>query len=84
MSKFWGWEIECDPGNVIQRSSFGLLADLSSKRGRMRVADVMSSKACGTHMHVHPVPGCEWAAFCVDCWDRAGPPRVGDDLGDSA
>ena len=50
----------------------------------MRVADVMSSKACGTHMHVHPVPGCEWVAFCVDCWDRAGPPRVGDDLGDSA
>lgn len=40
--------------------------------------------ACGTHMHVHPVPGCEWVAFCVDCWDRAGPPRVGDDLGDSA
>lgn len=40
--------------------------------------------ACGTHMHVHPVPGCEWVAFCVDCWDRAGPPRIGDDLGDSA
>ncbi len=20
-------------------------------------------------------------AFCVDFWDRAGPPRVGDDLG---
>ncbi len=39
--------------------------------------------ACGTHMHVHPVPGCEWVAFCVDCWDRAGPPRVGDDLGES-
>jgi len=37
--------------------------------------------ACGTHMHVHPVPGCEWVAFCVDCWDRAGPPRMGDDLG---
>lgn len=37
--------------------------------------------ACGTHMHVHPVPGSEWVAFCVDCWDRAGPPRVGDDLG---
>jgi CBS domain-containing protein len=37
--------------------------------------------ACGTHMHVHPVPGCEWVAFCVDCWDRAGPPRHGDDLG---
>jgi CBS domain-containing protein len=37
--------------------------------------------ACGTHMHVHPVPGCEWVAFCVDCWDRAGPPRIGDDLG---
>ena len=37
--------------------------------------------ACGTHMHVHPVPGCEWVAFCVDCWDRAGPPKVGDDLG---
>lgn len=39
--------------------------------------------ACGTHMHVHPVPGCEWVAFCVDCWDRAGPPRIGDDLGES-
>jgi CBS domain-containing protein len=39
--------------------------------------------ACGTHMHVHPVPGCDWVAFCVDCWDRAGPPRVGDDLGES-
>jgi len=39
--------------------------------------------ACGTHMHVHPVPGCEWVAFCVDCWDRAGPPRLGDDLGDA-
>jgi len=37
--------------------------------------------ACGTHMHVHPVPGCDWVAFCVDCWDRAGPPRIGDDLG---
>ncbi len=37
--------------------------------------------ACGTHLHVHPVPGCEWVAFCVDCWDRAGPPRIGDDLG---
>jgi predicted transcriptional regulator len=37
--------------------------------------------ACGTHMHVQPVPGCEWVAFCVDCWDRAGPPKVGDDLG---
>lgn len=37
--------------------------------------------ACGTHMHVHPVPGCDWVAFCVDCWDRAGPPRLGDDLG---
>lgn len=39
--------------------------------------------ACGTHMHVHPVPGSEWVAFCVDCWDRAGPPRIGDDLGES-
>jgi hypothetical protein len=39
--------------------------------------------ACGTHMHVHPVPGSEWIAFCVDCWDRAGPPRVGEDLGES-
>ena len=39
--------------------------------------------SCGTHMHVHPVPGCEWVAFCVDCWDRAGPPQLGDDLGDS-
>jgi CBS domain-containing protein len=39
--------------------------------------------ACATHMHVHPVPGCEWVAFCVDCWDRAGPPRIGDDLGDA-
>lgn len=38
--------------------------------------------ACGTHMHVQPVPGCEWVAFCVDCWDRAGPPRFGDDLGE--
>lgn len=37
--------------------------------------------ACGTHTHVHPVPGCEWVAFCVDCWDRAGPPQIGDDLG---
>ncbi len=37
--------------------------------------------ACGTHLHVQPVPGCEWVAFCVDCWDRAGPPRIGDDLG---
>ena len=37
--------------------------------------------ACGTHMHVHPVPGCEWVAFCVDCWDRAGPPGIGEDLG---
>lgn len=40
--------------------------------------------ACGTHMHVQPVPGCEWVAFCVDCWDRAGPPRICDDLGQSA
>lgn len=39
--------------------------------------------SCGTHMHVHPVPGCKWVAFCVDCWDRAGPPRLGDDLGDA-
>jgi len=37
--------------------------------------------SCGTHTHVHPVPGCEWVAFCVDCWDRAGPPELGDDLG---
>lgn len=37
--------------------------------------------ACGTHTHVHPVPGSEWVAFCVDCWDRAGPPRLGEDLG---
>lgn len=37
--------------------------------------------ACGTHTHVHPVPGCEWVAFCTDCWDRAGPPQLGDDLG---
>jgi CBS domain-containing protein len=37
--------------------------------------------ACGTHTHVHPVPGSEWVAFCVDCWDRAGPPRIGDDIG---
>jgi len=37
--------------------------------------------ACGTHMHVHPVPGCDWVAFCADCWDRAGPPKLGDDLG---
>jgi CBS domain-containing protein len=39
--------------------------------------------SCGTHLHVHPVPGSEWVAFCVDCWDRAGPPRIGDDLGES-
>ncbi len=39
--------------------------------------------SCGTHMHVHPVPGCEWVAFCVDCWDRAAPPGTGDDLGES-
>lgn len=39
--------------------------------------------ACGTHLHVHPVPGNEWVAFCVDCWDRAGPPKVGEDLGES-
>lgn len=39
--------------------------------------------ACGTYMHVHPVPGCQWVAFCVDCWERAGPPRWGDDLGES-
>ena len=39
--------------------------------------------ACGTHLHVHPVPGNDWVAFCVDCWDRAGPPRVGEDLGES-
>lgn len=37
--------------------------------------------SCGTYMHVHPVPGSEWVAFCVDCWDRAGPPRFCDDLG---
>jgi signal-transduction protein with cAMP-binding, CBS, and nucleotidyltransferase domain len=37
--------------------------------------------ACGTHTHVYPVPGCEWVAFCIDCWDRAGPPGIGDDLG---
>ena len=37
--------------------------------------------SCGTHMHVQPVPGSKWVAFCVDCWDRAGPPRLGDDLG---
>jgi len=37
--------------------------------------------SCGTYMHVQPVPGCDWVAFCVDCWDRAGPPRIGDDLG---
>ena len=39
--------------------------------------------SCGTYLHVHPVPGSEWVAFCVDCWDRAGPPRIGDDLGES-
>lgn len=37
--------------------------------------------ACGTHTHVHPVPGSKWVAFCVDCWDRADPPQIGDDPG---
>ncbi len=37
--------------------------------------------SCRTHTHVRPVPGCPWVAFCVDCWDRAGPPKLGDDLG---
>jgi predicted transcriptional regulator len=37
--------------------------------------------ACGTHTHVRAVPGSDWVAFCVDCWDRAGPPQLGEDLG---
>ena len=37
--------------------------------------------ACGTHCHVHRVEGCEWVAFCEDCWERAGPPHFGEDLG---
>lgn len=39
--------------------------------------------SCGTHTHVRPLPGSAWVAFCVDCWDRAGPPAIGDDLGES-
>ncbi len=37
--------------------------------------------SCGAHTHVHPVPNNEWVAFCSDCWDRAAPPLVGEDLG---
>lgn len=40
--------------------------------------------ACGTHCHVRPVPDCQTVAFCSDCWDRAAPPRFGEDLGDSS
>ena len=38
--------------------------------------------SCGSHTHVHPMPGCDDVAFCQPCWDRAGPPRLGDDLGE--
>ncbi len=37
--------------------------------------------SCGSHTHVRPVPNNDWVAFCTDCWDRAAPPLIGEDLG---
>lgn len=74
-------------GAVIVRggdTGWGIATRGDLLRGGFRVTaeeELFFCAACGTHMHVHPVPGCEWVAFCVDCWDRAGPPKVGDDLG---
>lgn len=39
--------------------------------------------SCGAHEHVHPVPNNDWVAFCSECWERAAPPRFGEDLGGS-
>lgn len=65
-------------------SGWGIATRGDLLRGGFRAgeeAGLFFCAACGTHTHVHPVPGSDWVAFCVDCWDRAGPPRVGEDLG---
>lgn len=67
-------------------SGWGIATRGDLLRGGFRAGEeegLFFCASCGTHLHVHPVPGCEWVAFCVDCWDRAGPPRIGDDLGES-
>jgi hypothetical protein len=79
--------VRCDLADAFPRRPFSNYMTRPITIGAYETAErasVFFCAACGTHMHVHPVPGCEWVAFCVDCWDRAGPPGLGDDLGDSA
>ena len=52
-------------------------------RGGFRAGDeagLFFCAGCGTYMHVHAVPGSDWVAFCLDCWDRGGPPKEGRDV----
>jgi hypothetical protein len=37
--------------------------------------------SCGSHRHVHMDTRAGGVPFCLECLDRARPPRIGEDLG---